>query len=136
MRLTPIILLVLAVWFPVAAIVGGQYTPVPRPPNVNSFSGIQKHAEGEFMFMIAFDRYGKQADTPEQPARSPLTLYENEQPLGPAHSTTGEIKDRGGGRYLHLPTVVYFSTSDNTDPRTNGRQYSWTLDPTKPDAPR
>ncbi|MBR1280121.1 hypothetical protein [Bradyrhizobium sp. AUGA SZCCT0283] len=127
----------LAIWFPLAAIVGSRYEPVPRPPGAYSFVGIEKHAEGEFMYVIHFDRYSKLADTPEEPTRSPIMIYENDRPLGPAHSTTADIKSLGLGHYIHVEGVIYFSTSDNTDPRTNGRQYSWTIGPAKPDhAPR
>lgn len=127
MRMTTAIIVTLAIWFPLGAYIGSLYTPLPRPPGSFSFVGIEKHAEGEFMYVIHFDRHSHLADTPEQPRRSPLLLFENDRPLGPAHSTTDDIKRLGGGRYLHLPEVVYFSTSDNTDPRNNGRQYSWLM---------
>ena len=129
MRLMMSILATLAIWFPLGAYVGSRYTPLPRPPGAFSFVGIEKHTEGAFMFVIRFDRHARLADAPDNPTRSPIHLYENDRPLGPAHSTTGAIKDLGGGRYLHLPDVIYFSTSDNTDPRSNGRQYSWTIGP-------
>jgi hypothetical protein len=133
-RMAIILLITLAIWFPVGAFVGTFYTPLPRPPGSFSFVAIEKHAEGEFMFVIRFDRHSKLADTPEQPTRSPLLLFENDRPLGPAHSTIGDIKNLGRGRYLHLPTVVYFSSSDNTDPRSNGRLYSWLM--AAPEQPR
>jgi hypothetical protein len=135
MRLMMSIRATLAIWFPLGAYVGSRYTPLPRPPGAFSFVGIEKHAEGAFMFVIRFDRHARLADTPDNPTRSPIHLYENDQPLGPAHSTTGAIKDLGGGRYLHLPDVIYFSTSDNTDPCSNGRQYSWTVGPAVDQAP-
>ena len=132
-RMMTMVVLILAIWFPLAAFVGSRHTPLPRPPGSFSFVGIEKHLEGEFMYVIHFNRHSKLADTPEQPERSPLMLYENDRPLGPAHSTTGHIKHLGRGRYLHLPAVVYFSSSDNTDPRTNGRLYSWLLEPATKD---
>lgn len=55
---------------------------------------------------------------------SQLLLFEDGKPLGPAHSLHQAIRDEGGGRYSHWTReTLYFSTSDNTDPRTNGRTY-------------
>lgn len=136
MRLTTAIILTLAIWFPLGAFIGSRYTPPLRPPGAFSLVGIEKHAEGEFMFVVHFDRHAKLADTAEEPTRSPIELFENDRQLGPAHSTTGDIKDLGAGRYRHTPDVIYFSSSDNSDPRTNGRVYSWTLGSQQPDFKR
>ncbi|MCC7493802.1 MAG: hypothetical protein IT204_15710 [Fimbriimonadaceae bacterium] len=55
---------------------------------------------------------------------SELVLLENGQPLGPAHAPHVDIRKIGLGRYSHWgSTRVWFSASDNTDPRTNGREY-------------
>jgi len=55
---------------------------------------------------------------------SKLQLRENGQLLGPAHSVHAEIRERGQGRYSHWQGGLWFSTSDSSDPRTNGRIYS------------
>jgi hypothetical protein len=133
MRLTWAIILTLAIWFPLGALIGSRYTPLPRPPGAHSFVGIEKHAEGEFMYVIHFDRQTGVADTPENRTRSPIAIYENDRPLGPPHSSTTEIKSHGRGRYVHWEQSLYFSSSDNTDPRSNGRQYSWTYGPPETD---
>ncbi|MCK4532386.1 hypothetical protein KAU39_01250, partial [bacterium] len=53
-----------------------------------------------------------------------LILYENGVKLGPAHSEHSQIRKKGKGRFSHWKSdVLYFSTSDNTDPRNNGRKY-------------
>ena len=66
---------------------------------------------------------------------SPIMIYEDEKPLGPAHSTPHtDIAKFGHGRFSHWRShhsVFIFSSSDNTDPRTNGRNY-WAV---KPEAP-
>jgi radical SAM protein with 4Fe4S-binding SPASM domain len=56
---------------------------------------------------------------------SKLRLYEDGVALGPAHANHDEIRHLGRGRYSHWESQVMFSASDNTDPRTNGRQYSF-----------
>ncbi len=62
---------------------------------------------------------------------STLILFENGKPLGPAHTLHRDIRSRGKGRYSHWKTQIYFSTSDNSDPRTNGRVYTWRI-PARP----
>lgn len=62
------------------------------------------------------------------PVTSPLTVSEGGQRLGPPHTLHEEIRKVGLGRYSHWRGWLYFSTSDNTDPNTNGRQYSVQVD--------
>ena len=57
-------------------------------------------------------------------------LYEDDRLLGPANSDRQESAAKGGGRFqLFRDTKSFFgpvlllSTSDNTDPNTNGRKY-------------
>lgn len=77
-------------------------------------------------------------DTMECPVQSALQLFEDGAPLGPAHSPHVDIRRVGRGRYSHWGCTsecsnglwrgaLYFSTSDCTDPRTNGRTYSLLL---------
>jgi hypothetical protein len=55
---------------------------------------------------------------------SSAILLEDGIPLpGPANALHDEIRGLGGGRYSFWKGTVYFSTPDNSDPRTNGRQY-------------
>ena len=54
---------------------------------------------------------------------SPVQLHENGLPLGPAHATDPQVR-RGGGAFRYVGSgELLFSTSDGTDPRTNGRVY-------------
>lgn len=55
---------------------------------------------------------------------SSLQLFEDGRALGPAHTPHDQICAIGAGRYLHWGRLLYFSTSDNTDPRSNGRCYT------------
>ena len=56
---------------------------------------------------------------------SNLNIYENGKLLGPAHSVHRNIRELGSGRYSHWAGCVLFSASDNSDPGTNGRIYSY-----------
>ena len=52
-----------------------------------------------------------------------VILLEDDYRLGPADCPQELIRAQGLGRYLVGNESVYFSTSDNSDPRTNGRHY-------------
>lgn len=70
-------------------------------------------------------------DTSAYPDRSPLRLLEDGKPLGPPHSLHQRIREEGQGRYSHwAENVLFFSTSDNSDPNENGREYmiEWQAD--------
>lgn len=44
--------------------------------------------------------------------------------LAPGHAPPDRVRRGGGGAYCHWGEVL-FSTSDGSDPRTNGRRYEW-----------
>jgi len=50
-------------------------------------------------------------------------LCEDNRPLHPGHCAHYQIRQFGKGAYSHWCKGVYFSTSDNSDPRMNGRKY-------------
>lgn len=65
---------------------------------------------------------------------SSLRLFEDGKEIGPPHTAHQVIRERGAGAFSHwsgTPSgksqTLYFSASDNTDPRTNGRTYKWAL---------
>lgn len=65
------------------------------------------------------------ADSSSAPQASPLRVFENGVELGPAHSLHADIRNVGAGRFSYWNNVLYFSMSDNSDPRTNGRTYEY-----------
>lgn len=68
---------------------------------------------------------GRDGDS-ETGGKSDLVLLEDGKPLGPGHSLHQSIRDEGQGHYSHWTRQsLYFSTSDNSDPLTNGRKYTW-----------
>ena len=60
----------------------------------------------------------------DAPLRSNLRLFENQIELKPGQSLHADIREKGAGRFSHWHQWIYFSTSDGTDPRSNGRTYS------------
>jgi len=68
-----------------------------------------------------------EADDVNFPYRSALILLEEGKPLLSRHASHDEIREIGMGRYSHWGNGLFFSTSDNTDPNTNGRTYQIVL---------
>jgi hypothetical protein len=68
------------------------------------------------------------ADIDDDPARSPLLLYEDNHLLGPPHSRVEEVGQLGQGRYLHARKGLVFSASDNGDINKSKRVY-WAVLP-------
>jgi hypothetical protein len=72
------------------------------------------------------------ADNETNNERSPVLIYEDGVPIGPAHSSYADVRDLGMGRYTHWTNQGFiFSSSDNSDPNTNNRQY-WAVLPIDP----
>lgn len=84
--------------------------------------------QGPLWFYTAAPQLSGLSDTAEAPTRSPAVVCENNRPLGPAHTQHGEIAAKGSGRFSHTGLGFYFSSSDNSDPNTNGRSYRVVLD--------
>lgn len=55
---------------------------------------------------------------------SRLVVLENGVPLAEGHCGHDDVRRLGAGRYSHWCANVYFSASDNSDPRSNGRTYT------------
>ena len=78
-----------------------------------------------------WEAFGVPADTSNALTQSTLRLFENGHELGPAHSTHVDIRNLGLGRFSHWSHVdgsgeaLRFSASDNSNPTTNGRAYSY-----------
>ena len=70
------------------------------------------------------------ADEPtEVHGHSPVIVYEDDKPLGPAHSTFADISKVGRGHFTYwIGQGLFFSTSDGSDPNSNGRRY-WAVVP-------
>lgn len=67
--------------------------------------------------------------------RSPVVIYENGRPLGPAHSSFSDIRDYGMGRFFFgRRQGLFFTASDDSDPNTNGRTYWAALAYASPEA--
>jgi hypothetical protein len=110
------------VYFPAALWLKYSYEPPKGPPgSVRRLIYFQEF--GGHGFMSYAQSLHDLADEPGAPERSPIIIYEDGKPLGPAHTRHADIAALGHGRLSHWGQLVIFSTSDNSDPRSNGREY-------------
>ncbi|MGI0035422.1 MAG: LamG domain-containing protein, partial [Nitrososphaera sp.] len=84
-------------------------------------------SDGGFAYKIV-KSFGTPADNTNFPTRSTLRLFENSLELGLAHSLHADIRNLGQRRFSHWTGAVEslrFAASNNTNPRTNGRSYTY-----------
>jgi 2-polyprenyl-3-methyl-5-hydroxy-6-metoxy-1,4-benzoquinol methylase len=82
------------------------------------------HHNGGYCWMAALPHLCDLADNEENPTGSNLRTFEDGKQLAFAHAPRIAIQKAGEGRYSHWQDKLYFSTSDNSDPNTNGRDYT------------
>lgn len=141
MSMTAIVLLastaVYSLYLPLALWIHRSYVPTKRPPGKLVEMLQRTDPYGGFMYRSRSFTMQDYADHDEAHQHSPIILYEDMKPLGPGHSDLRSINEKGLGRYAHVNESVHserdldeylFSTSDNSDPRTNGRSY-WAVLP-------
>ncbi|MDG1479509.1 MAG: hypothetical protein P8R54_07955 [Myxococcota bacterium] len=58
---------------------------------------------------------------------SPLRIFEDGKPLANPNASCRKVKQFGKGRYCHSHEIVLLSSSDNTDPLSNSRDYTLAL---------
>jgi hypothetical protein len=129
MRIIAISLAAFAVYLPAAYLAGRNYIPAPKPVGelVEPLLGVVQ-GDGSSYRAQSYS-LGGYVDASEDNMHSPVMLYEGLKPLGPARSYIREVQDVGLGRFNFIRfsgdprSHVVFSTSDNSDPRTNGRNY-------------
>jgi hypothetical protein len=102
----------------------------PWPPgNPRRVLDIQKMPQtglpnGGFAYVAKAPNLLAFEDTDPKAQKSPVLLYENDKPLGPARSDHYDVERLGQGRYSHWSDIgILFSASDNSDPRNNRRAY-------------
>jgi hypothetical protein len=69
--------------------------------------------------------YAVYGDDVGVPRSGPMTFAENGIPLGPDQAGHELIRKSGSGAYSHWGNTLYFSSSDGSDPRANGRLYTY-----------
>ena len=95
------------------------HAPLP-PDNMTPNEGSAFTATLPRQNSVLFKSY---SDADSGWPRSNLVLFEDGSRLGPAHSPHIVIRSEGGGAYSHWGDGLVFSSSDGSDPRSNGRTY-------------
>jgi hypothetical protein len=124
--------LIYAAYLPIALRLQHAYVPSTHrlpPPRLAArawpLGPIIPYGHGGIAFRAHVDVFGAFEENNDAEQHSPVVLYEDGKPLGPAHSTLVDVIRKGNGRYTHLKGAgMVFSSSDNTDPSKNGRHYS------------
>ena len=104
----------------VAEIGAPTYTLSLSPASIQPELGVAHFAAIPFEGAL----YRLKSDSGANPSASTLQLFEDGNPLGPAHSMHGDVRAFGQGRFSHWGDVVRFSASDNSNPVVNGRRYT------------
>jgi hypothetical protein len=106
----------------------GKYVPPPysglatTPRAVIRLRNFEVSPNHYMILSRDIEAFSDLGDSPEDEYKSPALLFEDGRPLGPARAT--DIATKGLGGYSHRKTHgMVFSTSDNSDPRKNGRRY-------------
>jgi SAM-dependent methyltransferase len=84
--------------------------------------GVLSAIDAETGFAYTAQTHHPRLSSHERP--SSAVILEDGRPLpGPSNALHEDIRHVGAGRFSFWYDYVYFSTSDNSDPRTNGRRY-------------
>jgi len=114
--------------------VNTSWALVPGGPSGCALLGPYLHSDGHMWTAVLPDTAGW--SDAERIRPSPLRLFEDEHALGPRNSTMlNRIGAIGGGAFAHWRDQLYFSTSDGSDPNTNGRRYTVAGGPPAPSTP-
>jgi hypothetical protein len=117
-----------------------SYVPPIVPDTDPKVAGVKflfqrpflRFLDSDFGVIARDDLFVSLADTADNNERSPIEIYENNTPLGPAHSAHADVAKIGHGLFSHWErnkgAIFVFSSTDNTDPQTNGRTY-WAVKP-------
>jgi len=81
------------------------------------------YREEGFAWQALLPEYASTADDMDHSYRSKLILLDDGKPLWSWHTPHDRIRKVGKGCYSHWQTGLMFSTTDNSDPNTNGRTY-------------
>lgn len=84
-------------------------------------SGMKLYSGNSFLVL----NFATGGNSNELPNNSHVMIFENLTALGPQYSTIQNIVNLGFGRFNHWGTRLYFSSSDNSNPMSNGRTYWW-----------
>jgi hypothetical protein len=101
-------------YFPAAIWLQSSYVRIEAPAGaVFKLTQFLRLSRNKFGYMSIAHKLRDLGDTEDEPKRSPVIIYEDGLPLGPAHSAQEDIEEIGLGRFSHLQRIGFFlSASD------------------------
>jgi 2-polyprenyl-6-hydroxyphenyl methylase/3-demethylubiquinone-9 3-methyltransferase len=122
----------------------GSPEPDIRDTRVEVLKGVMRtidkpvrHHRGR-MYGVEYPDLANLADN-TTPAKntSPIFMFEDSKQLESPHAIHADVVKHGAGRMSHWGDTILFSSTDNSDPRSNGRIYRLVIpdDPTVSEAP-
>ena len=115
----------------VAGLAGLAFTAVTSTPRQGmlDISLIKSGAPRGYVSLVAFGIHWplRPAAANNAAPGSALMIYEDGKRIGQFDPDPRQVRHQGGGRFAFFGDRIAFSTPDGTDPRTNGRAYSWKL---------
>lgn len=75
------------------------------------------------MYRVRLSISPSEGDDLAYPEFSVWRLEEDGKPIGPCHALHADVAHLGEGRNSHWQGHLFFSATDNSDPRSNGRSY-------------
>jgi hypothetical protein len=129
MKLLVAIALMFAVYVPAAYLLNALYHPNDGGPPPSAGTRVRLYPPFAQWPDISFaaavrDRTGALEILHD----TKFEVWENDHLLGPGNCSLSDVVSLGRGRYLVERGRVAFSSSDNTNPTTNGRTY-WVVNP-------
>jgi GDSL-like Lipase/Acylhydrolase family len=123
-------LLYLCAWMAAAAVyLTAQFLLIQGIPVSQQLGLGQVQPAGGQAYLVQLERVSRYLAAPSDdmnsPQRSNGLVLENGRPLGPAHSLHDTIRQHGGGLFSHWQNWLIFSARDGSDPRQNGRTYTF-----------
>src|SRR3974390_3035215 len=78
---------------------------------------------GDYGYKVSIPQLMQLGDTEANMQRSRTVMCEGDLRIGRGPTPHAEIATKGFARFSHYQDEIIFSSSDNTDPNSNGRQY-------------
>lgn len=100
----------------------GQVVNMMGEAKLHDLSAIS--AAGDLCYVAVLPDDAPPGDDVHDSDQSTLRLFEDGSEIGPAHALHADITRNGSGAFSHWGRQLYFSSSDRTDPRANGRRYT------------
>ena len=92
-----------------------------RGARLLTLSNIRR--EGKHCWVAELPDEVAPGDISDRQPQSTLRLFEDDREIGPGQSSHEDIREIGCGRFSHWGRQCWFSSSDNVDPTSSGRNY-------------